>query len=133
MSRLPGESWDSFAERRIRQAQTEGMFDRLPGFGQPIPDIDQPWDESSWLKQKLREERINLLPPVLEARLDKERTLEMIRQLHSEAEVRRQLIALNDRIRQAHYAPQPGPAEGIRPMDVDAEVEQWRTARGMQK
>lgn len=126
MGRLPGESWESFAERRIRQAQEAGEFDRLPGFGQPIPGIDEPWDEDSWVKRKLRDEQINALPPVLEARLDKERTLERIEQLSSEAEVRRQLTALNERIAQAHFAPQPGPGEGVWPVDVEAEIQRWR-------
>jgi hypothetical protein len=126
MSRLPGESWESFAERRIRQAQAAGEFDRLPGFGRPIPDIDQPWDENSWVRQKLREEQINALPPVLEARLDKERTLESLSQLISEIEVRRVLTALNDRIRKAHFSFQSGPADGVLPVDIEAEILRWK-------
>jgi hypothetical protein len=129
MDRLPGESWESFAERRIREAQAAGEFDRLPGFGQPIPGIDQPWDENSWVRQKLRDEQINALPPVLEARLDKERTLEAVQRLTSEAAVRRELTALQGRIRKAHFASQSGPAEGVLPVDLEAEIARWRQNR----
>ena len=34
--------WDSLAEQRIREAQASGEFDNLPGFGKPIPGIDEP-------------------------------------------------------------------------------------------
>jgi hypothetical protein len=126
MNRQPGEKWESFAERRIREAQAAGEFDRLPGFGQPIPGIDQPWDENSWVRQKLRDEQINALPPVLAARLDRERTLAVLPSLTSEAIVRQELITLNQRIHKAHFASQAGPAEGVLPVDVEAEVARWR-------
>jgi hypothetical protein len=129
MSRLPGESWESFAERRIRQAQADGEFRALPGFGQPIPGIDEPWDENSWLRRKLRDEQLNLLPPVLEARLEREKTLATLDDLDSEAAVRARLAALNERIRKAHFAPQPGPAAGVLPVDIEAEVRRWRARR----
>ena len=129
MSRLPGESWESFAERKIRQAMIEGEFDHLPGFGHPIPEIDQPWDENSWVRRKLRDEQINALPPILEARLDREKTLELIQQISLEREVIRQLSALNDRIRQAHFASAAGPSEGVFPVDIEAELIRWRQHR----
>lgn len=129
MSRLPGESWESFAERRIRQAMAAGEFDQLPGFGQPIPEIDQPWDENSWVRRKLRDEQINALPPVLEARLDREKTLELIRQRSSEFEVRKLLLALNERIRKAHFASASGPMEGVLPVDIETETTLWRKDR----
>lgn len=129
MSRLPGESWESFAERRIREAMAAGVFDRLPGFGQPIPEIDELWDENSWVKRKLRDEQINALPPVLEARLDKEKTLERIQSLASAAEVRGQLSDLNARIRKAHFGSPAGPADGVLPVDIEAELSRWRNSR----
>lgn len=124
--RHPGETWESFTERRIRQAQTAGEFEKLRGFGQPIPHIDEVWDENSWVKQKLRDEQINALPPILEARLDRERTLERVQQLGSEVEVRRQLLALNERIAQAHFSSLAGPSGGVLPVDVEGELQCWR-------
>jgi hypothetical protein len=57
------------AETRIREAQEAGEFEDLPGLGQPIPGIDGVEDELWWVKQKLRREKISLLPPALEIRL----------------------------------------------------------------
>ena len=125
----PNESWESFTERRIREAQAEGAFENLPGFGRPIPGIDEPLDENWWIREKLRREQVNALPPILEARLEVERTLAAIGQLTSEHQVRRRLERLNDVIRRAHFSHIAGPADGIRPLDIEAEVARWRAAR----
>jgi hypothetical protein len=119
------ERWESFVERKIREAQSEGAFDSLAGFGRPIRDLDAPDDSNWWLKKKLREENLTLLPPILEARLEAEKTLEAIWSLPTEAEVRRRLTALNERIRKAHFSPADGPADGVRPVDIEAVVREW--------
>jgi len=49
------------AENRIRQAMEEGAFDNLPGLGQPIPDIDEPYDELWWVKRLIRREKLGRL------------------------------------------------------------------------
>ncbi len=125
----PAESWESFADRKIREAREAGAFDALPGFGKPIPDLEGPDDPNWWLKKKLREERIVVLPPILEARLDAEKTLAAIDSMTSEHQVRRGLLALNERILKAHFSATDGPADGVRPVDVDAVVAQWRMRR----
>jgi hypothetical protein len=38
------------AENRILHAIEQGDFDDLPGSGQPIPGIDQPYDPLWWVK-----------------------------------------------------------------------------------
>ena len=124
-----GVSWESFVERRIREAQEAGMFDRLPGAGKPIPGIDEPLDENWWIKQKLRDEGVNLLPPLLEARLDIERTLEQIALLKSEVDVRRRLEDLNRRVREAQSSPASGPALTVEPVDVERTIGEWRASR----
>ncbi len=126
MNKQPAESWESFVERRIREAAAEGEFDHLAGIGQPIADIDEPWDENSWVRKKLAREQINALPPILTARLDKERTLESLVNLKTEAEVRSSLLALNERIHKAHFAAAAGPSGGILPIDIEAEVRRWQ-------
>ena len=123
------ESWESFTERQIRQAQEAGAFSRLPGFGQPIPGIDQPLDENWWLRQKLRDEQLSATPPIIEARIRRERTLAELTQLSSEAAVRRKLEELNDFIRQAHFATTAGPATGVFPVDVELAVQEWQRSR----
>ncbi|HXY34921.1 MAG TPA: DUF1992 domain-containing protein, partial [Planctomycetaceae bacterium] len=115
------------AERRIREAQAEGQFDSLPGFGKPIPNLDGPDDENWWIKSKLRQEGLVILPPILEARRDIERTLEAVQSTHSQHQVRLAIRQLNERIRAAHFSPMEGPAEGVRPVDVEAVVEHWRS------
>lgn len=125
----PGETWESFADRRIREATEEGQFENLPGFGEPIPGINQPWNENSWIQRKLKEEGIQALPPVLEMRLEIEKTLEHLPSLTREAEVRRKLERLNERIRAAHYSHIAGPSDGVRPVDIDATVTRWKQQR----
>jgi Domain of unknown function (DUF1992) len=126
------EKFESFAERRIREAQAEGQFDHLPGFGKPIPDLDGPDDENWWIKKKLKQEGLVLLPPILEARRDIERTLEGVRSLHSEHQVRTAIKALNERIRAAHFSVAGGPADGVRPVDAEAAVRNWRASKSAQ-
>ncbi|MFN0019719.1 MAG: DUF1992 domain-containing protein [Pirellulaceae bacterium] len=119
-------NWTSVAEDQIRQAQAAGEFDHLPGFGQPIPGIDEPYDENWWVKEKLRREQISALPPALEIARDKERTLVAIAKLTSEAEVRRELAALNERIRRAHFSCGWGPSCTTLPVDVEEFVQDWK-------
>lgn len=57
------QDWQSYAEELIRAAQEEGEFDDLPGFGQPIPGIDEPHDENWWVREKLKREGIRHQPP----------------------------------------------------------------------
>jgi len=124
-----GIGWESFVERRIREAQAAGAFDNLPGQGQPIPGIDEPLDENWWVKQKLRDEGVNVLPPVLQARLDRERTLDNLPAIRSESEVRRVLAELNERLLKAVKSPAAGPGIGVAPVDIEAAVRHWRTQR----
>jgi len=125
----PALAWDSFIERRIREAQAAGEFDNLPGRGQPIPGIDDPLDENWWIKRKLRDEGVNVLPPTLAARLDRERTLESLASLSSETEVRRTLTALNERLQTALLSPAAGPPVALPLVDVEATIQTWREQR----
>lgn len=125
----PGTSWESFTERRIREAQAAGAFDALPGLGRPIPGIDEPLDEDWWIRKKLREEGVSVIPPALEARRLIERTLEQVRQLGSESAVRRRIEELNRKVREAQLSPAAGPADGVALVDVEAVVAQWKAER----
>ena len=125
----PGISWESFTERRIREAQEAGMFDALPGAGKPIPGIDEPLDENWWVKQKLRDEGVNVLPPLLAARLDIEHTLKAILNLADESDVRKRLHQLNQRVREAQKSPASAPPLTVSQVNIDAEVTKWRATR----
>jgi hypothetical protein len=120
------QSWEDFAEERIREAQEEGQFDALPGFGQPIPGIDEPHDELWWLKEKLKRERLSHLPPSLAIKRDVELTLQRIAQCRSESDVRREIRELNVRIREAHFRSYWGPPSSQLPLEEDNVVAQWR-------
>lgn len=123
------ETWESFTERKIREAQSEGAFDALPGMGQPIPGIEKPLDENWWVRDKLRREELTVLPPILEARLEVEKTLETIRSMSSKSAVRKRLEQLNEKIRKAHYSHIAGPADGIAPLDIAATLKDWEKFR----
>ena len=125
----PGQSWESFAERRVRDAIEAGDFQNLPGFGKPIPDIDEPWDENSWVRKKLKAEEVRALPPILEARLRIERFLQELAAIPTEYEVRRRLVELNEFVRSAHFSHIAGPADGVRPLDESVVLADWRRRR----
>jgi DnaJ family protein C protein 28 len=46
--RHPIAAWDSLVERRIREAQEQGLFDDLPGKGKPLDLSENPFLDSSW-------------------------------------------------------------------------------------
>jgi hypothetical protein len=121
--------FDSLAEQRIRAEQAAGEFDNLPGFGKPLPGLDEPHDELWWVKDKLKREQLSLLPPALAIRLDVQQTLERIASLDSEPEVREQVAALNERIRKASFAVTWGPSVDVVPLEIDDVASQWRAAR----
>jgi hypothetical protein len=100
----PEQSWESFVEEQIRQAQAEGEFENLPGFGRPIPSLDEPHDENWWLRQKLRRENLSALPPGLAIRVEVHKALEEIWTLADEAAVRRAVEAINVKIRAANFS-----------------------------
>jgi len=125
-------SWRLLAEERIQAAQAEGQFDNLPGFGKPIPGIDEPHDELWWVKEKLKREQISSLPPALAIRLDVQNTLANLKNLPTEFQVRRELTALNDRIRKASFAITWGPSVDVVPLsddEIDNHIAHWRTSR----
>lgn len=123
------QTWESFAEQQIQSAQQAGAFDNLPGAGQPLPGIDAPLELDWWLKRKLKEEQLEVLPPLLEARRDIERTRREIAALRTEAVVREQLQQLAKRVRAAIMSPHPSPPVFILPIDVEEEVRRWRSQR----
>jgi hypothetical protein len=125
----PDVTWESFVERQIREAQQAGEFDRLPGFGQPMADIDEPYDPMWWLKQKIRRENLSVMPPALQIRLDVERTLQDILRLQTESEVRRTIEELNLRIAQANLAAVWGPPSTTMPLDIERVVAEWQAQR----
>lgn len=125
----PGVSFESFVDKQVREATERGEFDDLPGAGRPLPDANAPYDESWWLKRKLRDEGVTALPPTLALRKEAQERLAEASRAGSEEEVRRIVTALNDTIRAALRRPLEGPPLRLVPYDVEQVVRDWRAGR----
>jgi hypothetical protein len=121
--------WESWVERKIRESMERGEFDNLPGSGRPLPDLDQPYDELWWLRKKLREEKLSIDPPTLTLRKEVDSARLLIAAAGSEAEVRRLVAAINERILYVNSHITFGPPSDIVPLDVEQVVADWRAAR----
>lgn len=127
--RKPGESQPGFVERQILEAQAEGAFDRLRGAGKPLPPL-HPEEEAWWIRKRLRQEKLDLLPGALEIRREVERVLASLDALGDEGAVRRRLEELDARIRKVNRTSIDGPPTSVAPLDVEALVRSWRERRG---
>ncbi|HEX6467469.1 MAG TPA: DUF1992 domain-containing protein [Streptosporangiaceae bacterium] len=127
----PGMSFESWAERQIREAQERGAFDDLPGAGKPLPDLDRPFSTERWVVDWARREGLEtepMLPEPLLLRKEIERLPDAVRDLESEEEVKAVVRDLNRRI--AVWIRRPsGPRVVVAPVDQDRVVEQWRASR----
>jgi hypothetical protein len=125
----PGLGWESWIDRQIRQATERGEFDDLPGTGEPLPDLDKPFDTTSWVKRKLEREGLTYLPPSVALQRDAREALEKATNSRSEAEVRRIIEAINEQIRTANRKGIAGPSLPLRPFDVERVVREWQRER----
>jgi hypothetical protein len=124
---VPYESW---VERQIREATERGEFDNLPGAGRPIPGLNGRDDEDWWVKGFLEREKIPMpLPTSLALRKEVAELPQTLAEVRDEAEVRRLVADLNERIRDSHRRKVDGPALVLRPVDVEATVAEWRRNR----
>jgi hypothetical protein len=122
--------FDLLAEKAIRDAYAEGQVDNLPGLGESLAGMEEPCDEDWWLKAKLKREQLSVLPPSLEILRDVEQTLARAAQFGHESAVRRELLALNERIRDANFRSVSGPPSTQMPIDIEGYVRKWRSDRG---
>lgn len=125
----PGISWESWSERLIREGIERGEFDDLPGKGRPIAGLDGPHDELWWVREKLRREELDALPPSLALRRDREQLLANLRAFDDEAALRATVEGLNARIRHLNRFGAPGPPSTVMVLDVDDVVARWAAAR----
>ena len=121
----PDVDWESWVERLIREAMERGDFDHLPGKGKPLR-LDGPDDEMWWIRDKLRREQVSDLPPALALRKELDDTMDRIAAARTEAEVRRHVAAINDRIIYVNAHAISGPPSNLAPLHVDRVLEQWR-------
>ena len=121
--------YESWVERQIREAMERGEFDNLPGQGKPLPGLTGRDDEDWWVKKFVERERISLLPTTLALRKELAELPETLRAVRDEAEVRRRIEDLNDRVRYTHRHRVDGPPLVLTPVDVEATVAEWRRTR----
>lgn len=133
-SRKPSHmSWRGFADQRIQEALERGEFENVAGTGQPIPGIEQPLDENWWVRKKLEEEQVSVVPPILAARKQRELVLAEIHSIQHESIVRQKLNELNEMICEAMASHIPGPVDGVLPVDIEATIDQWRVLKTEQR
>jgi hypothetical protein len=122
----PGLEFESWIDQQIREATERGEFNGLPGAGKPIPDLDEPYDDTWWIKKKLRRENLSYLPPAAALRKKAEEALHKAARAKSEREVREIVTAINEVIIDAIRKPPPGPPVNMAPLDVERIVGDWR-------
>lgn len=123
-------AYESWVERQIREATERGEFDNLPGAGRPLPGLTGRDEEDWWVKGFLEREKISMpLPTSLALRKEVAELPKTLAGVRDEAEVRRIVTDLNERIRDSHRRKVDGPALVLRPVDAEATVEEWRVSR----
>lgn len=124
----PGEHLESYVERLIREAAEEGAFEGLAGAGRPLP-----WrgarDEAWWIKEKLRQEELSVLPDSLAIRHEAEAVLAGLERVDDERVARTRLEELNAKIRRLNRTTVAGPPTSLAPFDVDEVLARWRERR----
>jgi hypothetical protein len=119
----PKATFESWVDRQIREGQATGAFDHLPAG--PIELADH-HDEDWWIKQKIRNEGLEVLPPSLILRRDVEQAVRDARGAPTEADARRLIETVNERIRAANRIAIAGPPVNLVTYDVEELLEVWR-------
>lgn len=126
----PGVSWQTWIDRQIEDAQSRGEFDGLDGLGKPLADVDRPRDELWWIREKLKREQVEHLPPTLKILKDRDVAIAQAVAAPTEDEARSILEAMNVRIRYENAHVVIGPPSTAVPIDVEAVLTRRRSARG---
>ncbi len=129
--RKPGvPQFETFVERRIREAIERGEFDNLPGQGQPLPDLNGREDPNRWVKGLLEREQLPMpLPTSLALRREVRDLPQTLAGIRHEPTVRAMVEDLNARIRDSHRRRVDGPPVVTGLVDADAVVARWREDR----
>lgn len=125
----PGVSFESWADRQIREAEERGAFDGLTGKGKPLPSANAPYDDLWWVKRKMRSEGLSFLPPSLALRKEAEDAVAAIASAGSERQVRQIAEEINGKIAAALRRPPEGPPLNLVPLDVERTVADWHARR----
>lgn len=129
--RPAGTNFETWLDKQIREGESRGEFDNLPGRGKPLPDRGELRDPDWWARSYLAREGgpvDALLPESLQLRKEVERLSETVRDMPSERIVRDHVAELNKRIAAWLRSPS-GPHVRVGPVNADEVVERWRAAR----
>ena len=116
---------EPWIERVIREAQEAGKFDNLPGTGERIPDIDQPYEPGWWARRFVARERHREASAELARAIERE--LPRILSGTVEHEARAGLESLNAEINE-HNARAPE-GNDLPLLEVDRLLREWAQRR----
>jgi hypothetical protein len=128
----PQQSFPTWIDQQIAEAERRGVFDDLPGTGKPIPHRQDEDFTQIWLRDKLRREGVpteEMLPTPLRLRRETERLTAGLSSLRSEREVRDAVAELNARILDWHRNGTGGPPIPVPLVKEDQAIAAWREAR----
>jgi hypothetical protein len=120
------EQQHTWVDLQLRRAQERGDFADLPGLGKPLEGLGEEHDPDWWVKRLVEREKIAVLPPALQLRRDDAALDQVLDGLASEAEVRREVMDFNERVRRTLYTTSGWPPVVTSPRDVEEEVSRWR-------
>ena len=127
------QSFTSWIDQQIADAENRGVFENLPGAGKPLnikPTGDGDFGQA-WIRDYARREGVTpeeFLPTPLKLRREIEQLTETVGEMRSEAEVRETFGDLNRRIIEWRRIP-VGPPIHVRLVNTDEMVARWRAAR----
>ena len=128
-----GLSFISWIDQQILDAEERGVFDNLPGAGNPLdlgrdgdPDYGQAWMRDYARREGVRPDEF--LPTPLRLRKEIEQLAQTAGDLPSEREVREVVGDLNRRILEWRRLP-VGPPVVVRLVDKDEMIARWRSAQ----
>jgi hypothetical protein len=118
---------EPWVERVIREAQEAGEFDDVAGTGEPIPDIDQPYDPAWWARRFIARERHREASAELARAVDRELPLVLADTVAHR--IRSGLESINTRIAE-HNASVPV-GNDLPLLEVDRLLREWERRHGM--
>jgi len=127
------QSFPSWIDQQIADAEQRGVFDKLPGAGKPLnlkPTTGDGDFGQAWMRDYARREGVpaeDFLPTPLKLRREIEQLADTVGEMRSEAEVRETFGDLNRRIVEWRRIP-VGPPIHVRLVNIDEMVERWRAA-----
>ena len=127
------QSFTSWIDQQIADAENRGVFENLPGAGKPLnikPTGDGDFGQA-WIRDYARREGVTpeeFLPTPLKLRREIEQLTETVGEMRSEAEVRETFGDLNRRIIEWRRIP-VGPPIHVRLVNTDEMVARWRAAQ----